>query len=160
MSYEEEARRLRDLVGPHIIDVQHIGSTSIPGMMAKPIIDIGIAIARFEDGEACIAPIESLGYEYRGEHGIPRRHYFVKGNPTSHHLHILERDSAEWENHLLFRDYLRVHSGAACAYARLKRGLADAHREDRVAYTDGKAAFIERVLRAAESGVEWGQEVR
>jgi GrpB-like predicted nucleotidyltransferase (UPF0157 family) len=148
--YREEERRLRARMGQHVIDIQHIGSTAVPGMIAKPIIDIGVAIPRFEGGFELVTPIEGLGYEYEGEHGIPRRHYYDKGDPRTHHLHMLEHDSAEWRNHILFRDYLRAHAQVAQEYADLKRELAHRYRNDRTAYTDGKAEFIVRVLEAAE----------
>jgi GrpB-like predicted nucleotidyltransferase (UPF0157 family) len=148
--YREEESHLREIIGAHVIDIQHIGSTSIPGMIAKPILNIGVAISRFEEGFELVAPIESLGYEYVGEHGIPRRHYYNKADPRTHHLHMLEHDSSEWRNCILFRDYLRTHAQAAQEYAELKRALARRYRTDRTAYTDGKAEFIVRVLEAAE----------
>lgn len=144
--YEKEERLLKDLIGKCIIDIQHIGSTSIPNMIAKPIIDIGIAIADFEEGKRCIEPIESLGYEYKGENGIPKRHYFVKGDPTTHHLHIVEIDSAEWKKNITFRDALRKNENLAKEYAELKLSLAEKFKYDRVAYTDGKTDFVNYVL--------------
>jgi GrpB-like predicted nucleotidyltransferase (UPF0157 family) len=144
---------LQAAIGPHVLDIQHVGSTSIPGMIAKPIIDIGIAVTSFEGARVCIQPIEQLGYVYRGEHGIPRRHFFVKGEPRTHHLHINEMDSREWENQVLFRDYLVQHAGLAEEYATLKTQLAQRYRTDREAYLDGKAPFIERVLEMARSAV-------
>ncbi|MBK8312580.1 MAG: GrpB family protein [Acidobacteria bacterium] len=77
----EEAERLRTGIGGYVLDIQHIGSTSIPGMPAKPILDIGIAVTDFEEAMRCVPPMEELGYIYKGENGIPRRHYFVKGDP-------------------------------------------------------------------------------
>jgi GrpB-like predicted nucleotidyltransferase (UPF0157 family) len=148
----EEERRLRALIGSYVIDIQHVGSTAIPGMIAKPIIDIAIAIARFEEGERCVEPIESLGYEYRGEHGIPGRHYFVKGDPRTYHIHVLEHDSREWVKHIVFRDSLRQDRQAAKEYARLKRSLAEKHPNDRAAYTEGKTEFVAYVLERAGYG--------
>ncbi len=132
-----------------VLDVQHIGSTSIPGMPAKPILDIGVAVANFEEAVRCIPLMEQLGYSYKGENGIPRRHYFVKGEPRTHHLHMLEAASEEWKNHLLFRDYLRGNAEAARAYANLKRQLAASFAADREAYQTGKERFINAVLRQA-----------
>jgi GrpB-like predicted nucleotidyltransferase (UPF0157 family) len=88
--FAEERSRLLAAVGAYVQDVQHVGSTSIPGMAAKPIIDIGIAVRNFEEASVCVGPIEHLGYEYRGENGIPRRRYFERGNPRSYHLHMNE----------------------------------------------------------------------
>jgi GrpB-like predicted nucleotidyltransferase (UPF0157 family) len=148
--FEEERTRLQSAIGEHVLDIQHVGSTSIPGMTAKPIIDIAIAVESFEAASACIEPMKQIGYEYAGENGIPRRHYFVKRDPsTTHHVHMLEQQSQEWENHLLFRDHLRSHPEAAEAYAALKTQLADELPRDRDAYTNGKAPFIKRILRLA-----------
>ncbi|MCJ7551153.1 MAG: GrpB family protein, partial [Anaerolineae bacterium] len=91
--FEAEKERLQAVIGQYVLDIQHVGSTSIPGMIAKPIIDIGIAVTSFEEARVCIQPIQQLGYEYRGELKIPRRHYFVKGDPRTHHLHMNEIDS-------------------------------------------------------------------
>lgn len=133
-----------------ILDIQHIGSTSIPGMPAKPILDIGVAVANFEEAVRCIPLMEQLGYQYKGENGIPRRHYFVQGNPRTHHLHMLEIASAEWKHHLLFRDYLCRNAEVAQAYAELKQTLATQFAADREAYQNGKESFIQTVLQKAK----------
>jgi len=151
--FEQEKALLQAAIGPHVLEIQHVGSTSIPGMVAKPIIDIGIAVTSFEGARVCIRPIEQLGYDYRGENGIPRRHFFVKGEARTHHLHINEIDSREWENHVLFRDYLIQHGGLAEEYAALKAELAQRYPTDREAYLEGKAPFIERVLEMARSAM-------
>lgn len=146
MLYEKEEKLLRDSVGEYIIDIQHIGSTSIPDIVAKPIIDIGIAIANFEEWQRLIEPIQNLGYKYKGENGIPRRHYFVKGDPRTHHLHILEINSDEWKKHITFRDSLRKNKELADEYTRIKTELAEKFRNDRLAYTEGKTDFVQYVL--------------
>jgi GrpB-like predicted nucleotidyltransferase (UPF0157 family) len=147
--FEVEKASLRTVVNSYILDVQHVGSTSIPGMLAKPIIDIAIAVLDFEEAKVCIGPIEALGYEYKGEFGIPRRHYFVKGDPRIFHLHICEVNSLEWQNLLLFRDYLSHHLDVAKDYSEQKLQLASKYPQDRTAYLDGKAPFIEKVLQLA-----------
>ena len=149
--FELERASLQAVVGSYALDIQHVGSTSIPGMLAKPIIDIAIAVNDFEEARVCIRPVEGLGYEYRGELGIPRRHYFVKGDPRIFHLHVVEINSMEWQNHLLFRDYLCQHPDLAKEYAELKTRLASQYPSDRLAYLDGKAPFIERVIQLARS---------
>ena len=151
--FEEEKALLQTVIGQYVLDIQHVGSTAIPGMVAKPIIDISIAVASFEEARVCVQPIEQLGYEYRGEHGIPRRHYFAKGNPRTHHIHMNEIDSRDWENQVLFRDYLIQHPGLAEEYAALKAELAQRYPTDREAYLEGKAPFIEGVLEMARSAV-------
>jgi len=149
--FELEKTSLLAVLSPYVLDIQHAGSTSIPGMLAKPIVDIAIAVADFDEARVCVPLIEGLGYEYRGELGIPRRHYFHKGDPRTFHIHMLERDSLEWENHLLFRDYLCQHPQAAKEYAELKLRLALKYPRDREAYLDGKAAFIQQVIQLARS---------
>jgi GrpB-like predicted nucleotidyltransferase (UPF0157 family) len=153
--YERERARLAAALGDHVLDLQHVGSTAIPGIRAKPILDIAAAVASFEAAAVCIAPLEALGYTYRGENGIPRRRYFVLRSPdgetTLVHVHMLEIDSARWENHLLFRDYLCTHPQAAQAYQELKEQLMARYRHDRRAYTEGKGAFIARVLGLARA---------
>lgn len=147
--YETERARLQAAIGNHVLDIQHVGSTSIPGMIAKPIIDIAVAVASFETAQVCIAPVERLGYAYRGENGIPRRHFFVRGERRTHHLHINELNSAQWRNQVCFRDALIHNPELAAAYATLKQDLARQFPTDREAYTAGKAPFIRRVLAQA-----------
>ena len=147
--FEVEKSALEGVLGGSILDIQHVGSTSVPGLVAKPIIDIGVAVAHYEEASACIPQVEALGYEYRGELGIPCRHYFTKGDPRRFHLHMVEIASAEWQNLLLFRDYLRQHPQEAEEYVQLKMQLAERYPRDREAYLEGKAVFIEGVLQQA-----------
>lgn len=154
--FKKEKARIEAAVGPHIIDIQHVGSTAVPDIPAKPIIDIGVAVRNFEKAAVCIDPIVQLGYDYRGENGIARRHYFRKviqncpGSPRTHHLHMNEIDGPDWQNQILFRDYLRQHPETAAEYARLKTNLARRYPTDRDAYLEGKASFIETVLQLAK----------
>jgi GrpB-like predicted nucleotidyltransferase (UPF0157 family) len=151
--FTAEREVLRRAVGELFLGVQHIGSTSVPGLMAKPIVDIAAAVANFEAAAACVAPLEAEGYVYTGENGIPRRHYFDKGTPTLFHLHVLEIESAEWRKHLLFRDYLIAHPEAATAYAALKQELAVRFRTDRPAYTEAKGEFVMGIVRRARGEI-------
>lgn len=147
--FAEEAARIRAAIGEFTALIEHIGSTSISGIAAKPIIDIGVGAEKAADGEKCVAPLENIGYEYRGEHGIAGRFYFVKGEPRTHHLHLVEAGGDFWRSHLLFRDYLRANSAAAKEYENLKLALAGKYVNDREAYQRGKADFIENVLKNA-----------
>jgi GrpB-like predicted nucleotidyltransferase (UPF0157 family) len=149
--FEEEKEQLQQAVGRYVLDIQHVGSTSIPGLAAKPILDIAVAVHNFEAATVCIGPIERLGYAYRGEFGIPRRHYFTKGEPRTHHLHMNEIDSVDYENQILFRDYLIGHPDVAQAYAELKLDLARRFAAGRDAYLAGKAPFIEHILALARA---------
>lgn len=152
--FETEKQRLQTAIGSYILDIQHVGSTAIPHIPAKPIIDIAIAVKSFDEATVCIAPLEAIGYIYRGENGIPRRHYFRRGNPRTHHLHMLEIDSDDWQKHLLFRDYLIKHPAVAQQYATLKTELAHQYSDDRPHYTTAKMPFIQEVLLLARQANE------
>jgi GrpB-like predicted nucleotidyltransferase (UPF0157 family) len=134
-----------------VIEVHHIGSTAIPGIAAKPVIDMLPVVRRFEDGFACVALLQSLGYESRGEYGIEGRHYFVRGNPRSHQVHMFAADHPEVERHLLFRDYLNAHPEERAAYERLKRELAERFRSDVQAYAAAKTPFCDRIVHLARA---------
>jgi len=103
-SFTAEKERLNLAIGAQVVDIQHIGSTSIPGMPSKPVLDIGIAVVDFESAKDYIDPIVGLGYKYLGEYGISRRHFFIRGNPRTHHIHMLEINSREWRSHLFFQN--------------------------------------------------------
>jgi GrpB-like predicted nucleotidyltransferase (UPF0157 family) len=149
--FAQEEARLRAALGGTVAAVEHVGSTAICGISAKPVIDIAAAVLEIADAARWVAPLEGLGYEYRGEHGLPGRHYFTRGEPRTHHLHVVELGGKFWRDHLLFRDHLRRHPHVAKEYEDLKKRLAGEYPENRGAYTDGKAAFIRGVLEAANS---------
>ena len=148
-AFELEKATIIDAIGPHIVDVQHVGSTAIPGVPAKPILDILVGVADFEEARVCVAPLERMGYLFRNEHGIPRRHYFVKGEPRTHHLHMVERDSDHWRSTVGFRDLLKRNPESARAYADAKKTLAATYSRDRPAYQREKDKVVESLLRAA-----------
>lgn len=150
--FQKEKRCLQRLLGSCIWGVEHIGSTAIPGIMAKPIIDILVLLHCISDLERCVPLLEDSGYTYQGEQEIPGWHFFRKeqGNNTTHHLHIFSRDNVNWHKYLLFRDYLCEHSAVATAYIALKRRLAQQYGDDRPAYTAGKASFIQSVIELAK----------
>ena len=129
--------------------IEHVGSTSVSGLAAKPIIDIMIGTRTLPEIEQRIREIEALGYEYVPEHEavLPMRRYFDKPPDAvrTHHLHCIELGSVFWSDHLLFRDQLRARPGIARDYAELKRRLASEHGRDREGYTEAKGAFIEAV---------------
>ncbi len=156
--YQEERELILRAVGSRFIAIEHVGSTSVSGLSAKPVIDILAGVTELEDAEACIGALEGIGYEYVPEYEveIPERRYFRKGpsERRTHHLHVVEMAGGFWEETLLFRDYLREHSQTAKEYAALKRRLADTHAHDRAAYTEAKAPFIQAVLgQAMASGL-------
>ena len=145
--FESEKKLIEAAVGYHISDIQHVGSTAIVGMPAKPILDIAIAVENFEKARVCIDPLIGFGYTFRGENGIPRRHYFTRGDPTTHHIHMVEESSDEWAKLICFRDLLRADPKTAEEYRKLKLDLWERLPGDRKAYLAAKAAFIEEVIR-------------
>jgi GrpB-like predicted nucleotidyltransferase (UPF0157 family) len=149
--FEDEAAQLRAALGEPALVIEHVGSTAIEGMDAKPIIDLMAAVPSLERAAGLVPVLEGLGYEHRGDGGSPGRLFFAKGPASrrTHHLSLVEPTSAFWRETLLFRDYLRSHPEAAEAYRRLKHGLAAQHRSDRGAYTGGKETFIQDILDAA-----------
>jgi len=139
-------------LGPLAAAIEHIGSTAVAGLAAKPIIDIDVLLKSSVDLAAAVTALSSLGYQHEGDLGIAGREAF-RAPPESiaHHLYVCLPDSTEFQRHLAFRDYLRVHPDAAEAYASLKRRLAAKFATDRVAYTQAKTRFIEEILRHLES---------
>ena len=121
-------------------------------MVAKPILDIAIHVDSLENVQACVPQLETLGYEYRGEYGIPGRHYFVKGEPRTHHIHMMLPSCENRNGQILFRDYLLAHPDKAKEYAELKKRLLQECRGDRELYTESKGGFIGEVLRLAREG--------
>lgn len=147
-----ERERLLKVIGEDILDLQHVGSTSIPSLPAKPILDIAILVEDFEEAFSTIAPMESLGYQYRGEHGISRRHYFTRGEPRTHQVHMFEQASKDWQDILLFRDTLRAQPALAILYGEKKAALAKMFPEDRNSYQSAKGPIVEEILVAIEEG--------
>lgn len=145
----EERARIERTLGSWAEGIEHIGSTAVAGLTAKPILDIMVGVRRLRDAHRCIRPLEGLSYEYRGEAGLPGRLFFRKGQPRTHHLHVVQIGSEFWERHLLFRDYLRAYPETAREYAVLKDHLAQRFGGDRVAYTEAKRGFISEVVRGA-----------
>jgi GrpB-like predicted nucleotidyltransferase (UPF0157 family) len=142
--YRREAERIQQACAGIIIAIEHIGSTSVPGLAAKPVIDIMPGVAAYPDGMRTIEPLTQLGYVYYGDNGIPGRFYFDLRYElrTVMHVHLFQIGVENWIRHLLFRDYLRAHPEVSNQYAALKRDLALCYRDDRVAYTNAKSEFI------------------
>lgn len=148
--FEELARPVREAVADLGADVEHVGSTSVPGLAAKPIIDIDVAVPAASDVPAAIERLRALGYVYQGEKGIRGRHAFLWPPQTvRHHVYVVVSGSPPHADHLIFRDHLRAHPEVGVKYAELKRELAGRHRDDQLAYTEAKDAFVADVLRSA-----------
>jgi len=147
--YAEEKRLIETAIGPYLVAIEHMGSTSVPGLAAKPIIDIMAGVRSLADAEQCKAPLAAIGYIYQRDDTIPDRVYFNKGPQAQHrHLHMAELGGAFWRRHLALRDYLRAHAEMAGAYATLKRRLAARFGNDREGYTEAKTVFVEGVVSA------------
>lgn len=153
LQFEAAAAGLRPVFGDNLIALHHIGSTSVPGLAAKPTLDLLGVVKSLALVSEMRSSFESLGYQARGAYGIEGREFFVKGAPNpTHHLHIFEEGHVEILKHLAFRDYLRAHSEVAAEYAALKLKLATLYRLDSVSYQDGKSDWIRRVVQQA---LEW-----
>jgi len=155
LRYEYEKAAIVQACGHILAAIEHIGSTAVPGLAAKPIIDIMGGLRELADATQCIGPLASIGYAYVPEYevSLPERRYFRRGPRESHiaHLHMVETRSDFWHRHLLFRDYLRAHPATAQQYAELKRVLAAQYGADRDGYTEGKTAFIRWVEATARA---------
>lgn len=151
--YEEEKARIVGAIGSVIVAVEHVGSTAVPGLGAKPIIDIMVGIRDFALGERCVQPLASLGYEHRPDDNIPGRLFFRRFDKEvrTHHLHVTEMGSDFWERHLLFRDFLRAHPEEARAYYELKKALAAEFVTNREGCTEAKTPFIEAAVAKARA---------
>lgn len=150
--YAQVAAELRSVItGPGVV-VEHIGSTAVPGLCAKPVLDVLLGVAALDEAKAGVGALSSLGFVYRPEYElqIPDRRYFVRAEGTTPrvHLHSVVLGGPLWLQHLRFRDALREDEGIRRAYAELKRRLAEQHASDKAAYTEAKAPFIKRVLAA------------
>jgi GrpB-like predicted nucleotidyltransferase (UPF0157 family) len=151
-AFEAEAKQVAAALGGNVVAVHHIGSTAIPGIYAKPIVDLLVEVRDVTEVDGRSSAMESLGYEVMGEYGIPGRRYFRKDTPEgvrTHHIHAFEAGSSEVERHLAFRDYMIAHPGDAHRYSELKRRLAEEHPQSPGGYMDGKEGFIKEMNRRA-----------
>ena len=147
-----EAQAIRQALGDVLVGVEHVGSTAIPGLAAKPVVDILAGVTTLTEAEAKIPALEALGYDCRGENGIPGRLFFRKGLREfrrTHHLHLFRTGHGQWVSMLAFRDHLRAHPGDAQRYEALKRALAEEFRDNRAAYSKGKTQFVQAILEKA-----------
>ena len=155
MLFEKEQENLYSCIMEYAMDIQHVGSTSIRGMCAKPIIDIVVVIKDLNDGFKLIDKIESLGYHFKGSLGKSNRFFFWKGDEdkNTHNLHIVEYGDKNWENLILFRDFMNNNSDYKDKYISLKTELANTYKMDRTAYTEKKTEFIlESIQKAKQVG--------
>lgn len=152
-----EIARVSAAIGAGLARMEHIGSTAIPGIAAKPIIDLMPVVHTDRDLDCCRVPMEALGYLWRGEYGIAGRRYSVleRDGKRLFHVHIFAEGNENIARHIAFRDYLRAHGDEALAYETLKRGAAAAHPGDSMAYTDHKSEWIRACLDRAMAWTPW-----
>lgn len=153
--FTAEAARLELLLATRgvVLQLEHTGSTAVPGLDAKPVLDLLAGWQGTGSRPAAVHALQAAGYDYRGEQGIPGRDFFRRGEPRQFHLHLTAVGSAFWHDHLSFRDYLRANPEVAASYADLKRELAARYPTDRERYIEGKTAFVTAVLARA-AGVQ------
>ena len=148
--FAEWRDRLAGALGPAAVRIEHVGSTSVPGLAAKPVIDIQVSIADLEDEASYVPQIEALGVQLRSRDRWHRYFRPFPGRPRDVQIHVCAVGSGWERDHLLFRDYLRAHPDARAAYAAAKRRAAEDWHDDRLAYTDAKTAIIREITDAAE----------
>jgi GrpB-like predicted nucleotidyltransferase (UPF0157 family) len=153
VKYARERDAIVRATGDVAVDVQHVGSTSVPGLAAKPTIDIAVGVRTMEEGRAAIEPLFALGFA-KGIEQFPDWRYFDRDGHEPGgdvHLHMVPFGGDRWNRYLLFRDYLRAQPDAAAAYERTKRDLAAEFGKDRLGYVEGKTEFIEHIAFLARS---------
>ncbi len=156
--YEEEAARVREALGEAVLAVEHMGSTAVPGLAGKPVIDISVGLRRLDVSAEQVAAMERLGYEYLGEFGLPGRLFFRReeGGRRTHHVHAVEHGGERWHSHRAFRDYLRAHPEEAEAYAAEKRRIA-ADATGLADYWESKQPYADALFARAWA---WYAELR
>jgi len=152
---EETIRVLYDVFGDRVVDIQHVGSTAIPGIHAKPIIDIAVGMRDMKVVLPLVGVLEQRGFLYRGE-DHPGQHLFVLGSSErrTHHIHVAAWNSEAWNHYICFRDYLGTFPEKARLYDSLKQQLAAQYPDNRKLYTAGKQTLIDRMLAEARAWKE------
>lgn len=153
--YEEETVKLRKILGAEIYKIYHIGSTSVDGLIAKPVIDIMPVVRDVNRVDDFNTAMIDIGYEPKGENGLPGRRFFQKGGDSrTHHIHFYEIGNTEIERHLAFRNYLRTHPDAVKKYGSLKKELAQRFPNDIEAYISGKEHLV---LKIEKQAMDWSK---
>lgn len=150
LHYAEERARVEAVLGGMAKSIEHIGSTSVPGLAAKPIIDLLVTVTYLGPPNPYVELLRSIGYTFFPMLGNADRHMFGRGSPHTHHLHVVQHDGEEHMRPLAFRNYLRTHSKAARDYEVLKRALAERFHHDRQAYNEAKTTFIRSIVAKSQ----------
>ena len=150
--YKKEEKLLKDVLGDRIIEIHHIGSTSIEGLKAKPIIDILVVIDSLNNIDEIEEILKDYDYTNRGPQGVEDRMFFAKGpeNARTHYVHFTEPESNTYYNQVYFKRYLNDHKDYIKKYCKLKSRLAKLYADDRASYTKGKNDFIKKVVKLAK----------
>ena len=143
------AEQLKPVLEGSVIGIEHVGSTSVVGLAAKPIIDIDIVISSRVVLGQVLHMLATAGYQHTGNSGVPGREAFAWPSGKRHHLYVCAVNAPNLHNHLIFRDYLRAHSEVADTYGQLKKRLAREYRQDAEAYSKAKTEFIQQTLETA-----------
>ena len=147
-TFEAERERITTALGSRLLHIEHVGSTSVPGLLAKPVVDIALAVESATEADFCIEPLQAFGYEYRGLHGDDeRRRYYVldRGGRRMVQIHLWILPAAGWDRMLRFREVLRANGAVREEYAREKLRIAKMVDWDKVAYSLAKGQFIESI---------------
>jgi GrpB-like predicted nucleotidyltransferase (UPF0157 family) len=151
-AFREERGRIYDALHGLALQIEHVGSTAVPGLSAKPILDIAVGLSAAISVDTIVTALAGLGYEYRGDAGDEGGHIFVRESAPlirTHHVHVVELDGPQWKAYLELRDFLRCSREARDAYIAEKCALADRHAGDRKAYTAAKDAILCHLLAEA-----------
>jgi GrpB-like predicted nucleotidyltransferase (UPF0157 family) len=147
LRFGDLAATIREVLGSIVVRIEHVGSTAVPGLAAKPIIDLDVVVRSADEVQLAILRLAQIGYVHEGELGIAGRAAFRSPpGQAQHHLYVLREGAQELQRHLAFRDALRADAALRDAYCKLKRSLAIQHAGDRAAYTDGKTDFVRAAL--------------
>jgi GrpB-like predicted nucleotidyltransferase (UPF0157 family) len=147
--FAAERQRIHDACRLLALRLEHIGGSSIPGMCAKPVLDIAAGRPCDASLEQYVAALKEAGYEHRGERGVPGRNFFRRGQPPAYHVHLVKENGPLWREYLAFRDYLRAHPEAARQFSDVKRALAARYPRDRESYLNTKSTHVQEILRLA-----------
>ena len=152
-----ELRRIEHALGDLAIRAEHVGSTAVPGLAAKPIIDLQLSVDRMEPRDRYVGPLQGLGYRFVPAPESPDRYFFAKPpeRPRTHHLHVCAAGSEVEFRHIAVRDFLRAHADQAASYAAIKRELVARNPQDRLAYIDGKDGYVTAL---EDRAVRWARD--
>ncbi len=156
--FEKEKHVLEKLIGKYFLKIEHVGSTSIPGMKAKPIIDIAVVVKKLKSDNEYIEILKNAGYEYRDDNAVKGEHLFekVKNNLTTHFIHVIEKDSTRWLNYILFKEYLLENKDEIKKYIELKEKLSVKYKDDRERYTKLKNDYIINIINKKKEELKSG----